>query len=173
MSQKRRRRSNNMATRVYNTQTTDTQLAKRLLATPTGCCTADAYKLFNKYSIPADTRQGPTDAELIEVLRQLAGVAADAPALRDDIETVTGMARLFLVLVTVLYTHADFPSDVVSRLWPVRIVAIDDKAAQTGAMNWAERQIAVGILEGAKAFAQSATTIDVIGTVDCIGDSLR
>lgn len=158
---------------------TDQELAKRLIATPTGCCTADAYRLFDKYSIAADRRTGPTDAEVFGILRQLAGdspTSAKYPAgsaIRLDFEDVTGMARLFLVLVTVLYTHADFPSDVVSRLWPVRIVAIDDKGAQTGAMNWAERQIAVGILEGAKAFAQSATTIDVIGTVDCVGDSLR
>ena len=51
----------------------DGELAARLLATPTGCCTSLAYALFRKYKTPRDPVYGPFDDEVIANLRQLAG----------------------------------------------------------------------------------------------------
>lgn len=51
----------------------DGELAARLLATPTGCCTSLAYALFRKYKSPRDPVYGPFDDEVIANLRQLAG----------------------------------------------------------------------------------------------------
>ena len=51
----------------------DRELARQLLSTPTGCCTSTAYDLFNKYRRPFNATMGPTDAEIISNLRDLAG----------------------------------------------------------------------------------------------------
>jgi hypothetical protein len=80
----------------------------------------------------------------------------------------SALPRLFLVLVNVHYTKGQASTN---RQWPVRIVAMTSEAAQLGAMNWAERQEAPGIVDASQ-FANSATTIDVIATVDCIGETL-
>jgi hypothetical protein len=59
-----------------------------------------------------------------------------------------------------------------SRQWPVRIVAPNEEAAQLGAMNWAQLQEPVDIDPTAERFANFAETMDVVGRVDCIGESL-
>lgn len=79
--------------------------------------------------------------------------------------------RLYLIMVSVRYTHPDYPESA-RRLWPVRIVATTPESANLGAMNWAVLQKPDGLKTGGAAFAESASMIDVIGSVDCIGESV-
>jgi hypothetical protein len=54
---------------------TDSELALKLLSTPTGICTSTAYALFSKYRQPRDPIMGPLDDEIIACLEDLAGVS--------------------------------------------------------------------------------------------------
>lgn len=51
---------------------TDAELARQLLDTPTGCCSANAYELFYKYRKPLNSAIGPSDAEILDNLKALA-----------------------------------------------------------------------------------------------------
>jgi hypothetical protein len=79
-------------------------------------------------------------------------------------------ATLYLVMVMCLYKLGAKED---RRLWPVRIVAFNTDTAMRGALAWAELQTPVGFSAECEKMAYQASVIDIIGSVDCIGESVR
>lgn len=86
-------------------------------------------------------------------------------------------AKLYLIGVCVMYSHPDYSKeDSIERFIPVRIVALDSSKAQFGAMAYAETIIPEDLKrlgDKLQIFSKSAVTWDVIGTIDCIGESVK
>jgi hypothetical protein len=82
-------------------------------------------------------------------------------------------AHVYLIMVTVRYTHRDNPGEQARRNWFVRIVATNEESASMGAMNYAVRQKDETIKAGSEAFAEQAVYAEVLAGVDCIAASLK
>lgn len=83
-----------------------------------------------------------------------------------------GKPRLYIILVTVRYTHPELIGTGY-RHWPVRIVAWNENAAQVGALEYAKIFKPEGLAPNVTPFPEFASTVVELCEVDCIGESVR
>lgn len=79
-------------------------------------------------------------------------------------------ASVFLVLVSASYGLEGYEPGF--RDWLVRIVALDHESAEVGAIAFVGLQKPEGMKEGAVLMSADAVTVDRLGSVDCIAESV-